>query len=42
MCSVCKQPFNQQRGVNRHHWYHILNPAVSAQIQYAVNAAVKR
>lgn len=22
LCNICKQPFNQQRGVNRHHWYH--------------------
>ena len=20
MCNICKQPFNAQRGVNRHHW----------------------
>jgi hypothetical protein len=21
MCVICKQPFNPERKVNRHHWY---------------------
>ena len=42
MCNICKQPFNQQRGVNRHHWYILSHAAESVRIPFAGNAVVKR
>lgn len=27
-CVICKQPFNPQRSINRHHWYFLVNVSV--------------
>lgn len=39
ICNICKQPFNQQRGVNRHHWYPSTHSAASARAPPAESAA---
>lgn len=42
MCNICKQPFNPQRNVNRHHWYNFyFKKVVFAQYLYAVNVQEK-
>ena len=41
-CNICKQPFNQQRGVNRHHWYSFINLVDIAQAQFVASVLVKR
>ena len=41
-CNICKQPFNQQRGVNRHHWYFSPYEVEYALHQFVDSAVEKR
>ncbi len=42
LCNICKQPFNQQRNVNRHHWYYIIFILVGYVLRRFADSAVAK
>ena len=40
-CAICKQPFNPNRNVNRHHWYFYYNAVVFVEDQSVGNVREK-